>query len=195
MNLDASNDLDRSVVKPCVFPDWSRQRIFPQKHPVWWLGISQLGQKPKPWRLKVMSALASTADIVRRDRKEGRALLPSLSIPRLQGMPWSRSAYLPDGQITEFPVQPSCEKYSAFPVGQIISTSSPRPVPLEGRCATSSTRGGMRWTRMALRRGCLKRTAKACGPDAPTLASSLRRHPQATVANKPGHRGEHEVAC
>ena len=29
--------------------------------------MSQLGQKPKSWRLKVMSALARTADIVRRD--------------------------------------------------------------------------------------------------------------------------------
>ena len=49
----------------------------------------------------------------------------------------------------------------------------------------------------------LQRTAKSCGPDAPTLASSLRmfcrpyrartRHiPLTTVANKPGHRGEHE---
>src|SRR5260370_5768256 len=35
----------------------------------------------------------------------------------------------------------------------------------------------------------LLRTAKTCGPDAPTLASSLRRYPQATVAREPGHRG------
>jgi hypothetical protein len=33
------------------------------------------------------------------------------------------------------------------------------------------------------------RTAKSCGPDAPTLASSWRKtNPQATVANKPGDR-------
>ena len=33
------------------------------------------------------------------------------------------------------------------------------------------------------------RTAKLCGPDAPTLASSLRvNNPQATVAKEPGHR-------
>src|ERR1700722_15379857 len=38
------------------------------------------------------------------------------------------------------------------------------------------------------------RTAKSCGPDAPTLASSSREASflGATVANKPGHRGEHE---
>jgi len=38
------------------------------------------------------------------------------------------------------------------------------------------------------------RTAKSCGPDAPTLASSFAEAiPQATVAKEPGHRGEHEV--
>src|SRR5258705_10858499 len=40
----------------------------------------------------------------------------------------------------------------------------------------------------------LKRTAKSCGSDAPGLASSLREDAQATVSNKPGHRGEHEVS-
>jgi hypothetical protein len=39
------------------------------------------------------------------------------------------------------------------------------------------------------------RTAKSCGPDAPTLASSWRKaFPPATVANKPGHRGEREIS-
>ena len=42
------------------------------------------------------------------------------------------------------------------------------------------------------RRTVLTRTAKSCGPDAPTLASSWRSNPSMTVANKPGHRGEHE---
>jgi hypothetical protein len=32
------------------------------------------------------------------------------------------------------------------------------------------------------------RTAKSCGPDAPTLASSLRSGAQVTVAKEPGHR-------
>src|ERR1700731_3916041 len=36
------------------------------------------------------------------------------------------------------------------------------------------------------------RTAKSCGPDAPTLASSWRSNLPATVAKKPGHRGDHE---
>jgi hypothetical protein len=40
------------------------------------------------------------------------------------------------------------------------------------------------------------RTAKSCGPDAPTLASSSREASflGATVANKPGHRGEREIS-
>ena len=38
----------------------------------------------------------------------------------------------------------------------------------------------------------LKRTAKSCGPDVTVLASSLREEAQATVATKPGHRGERE---
>src|SRR5258706_10447878 len=40
----------------------------------------------------------------------------------------------------------------------------------------------------------LMRTAKSCGSDAPMLASSLREEAQATVSNKPGHRGDHEVS-
>src|SRR5258706_12176640 len=40
----------------------------------------------------------------------------------------------------------------------------------------------------------LKRTAKSCRSDAPMPASSLREAAQATVSNKPGHRGEREVS-
>src|SRR5712672_4656264 len=40
----------------------------------------------------------------------------------------------------------------------------------------------------------LMRTVKLCGSDAPMLASSLREGAQATVSNKPGHRGEREVS-
>src|SRR5260370_20336209 len=39
-----------------------------------------------------------------------------------------------------------------------------------------------------------KRTAKSCRSGAPGLASSLREEAQATVATKPGHRGEREVS-
>ena len=48
----------------------------------------------------------------------------------------------------------------------------------------------MRWTWQRRRRTALSRTAKSCGPDAPTLASRSWSDPRTTVANKPGHRGE-----
>jgi hypothetical protein len=55
----------------------------------------------------------------------------------------------------------------------------------------------MRWPRelQARKRGRMKhsRTAKPCGPDAPTLASSSQSDLQVTVARKPGHRGERGV--
>jgi hypothetical protein len=67
------------------------------------------------------------------------------------------------------------------------------PVPQRGDTRSSRPRGGMRWTLIALRTNALERTAKSCGPDAPTLASSSRKQlSRATVANKPGHRGEYE---
>jgi hypothetical protein len=48
--------------------------------------------------------------------------------------------------------------------------------PKEGRWPSSRTLGGMRWTRMArLTSAHTSRTAKSCGPDAPTLASSWRQ--------------------
>jgi hypothetical protein len=58
----------------------------------------------------------------------------------------------------------------------------------------------------ARRRTALLRTAKSCGLDAPTLASSfveaIRPYRvdapiirEATVAKKPGHRREHEGSC
>src|ERR1700682_3492108 len=48
-----------------------------------------------------------------------------------------------------------------------------------------------RTCRRGLWRRRVLRTAKPCGPDAPTLASSWRNPPLTTVARKPGHRGEH----
>ena len=73
-------------------------------------------------------------------------------------------------------------------------TDSRRPVPNRGAFRDRHGRGagcGGRGRRADERAG--SRTAKSCGSDAPTLASSWRKKfPQATVANKPGHRGEHE---
>ena len=66
-----------------------------------------------------------------------------------------------------------------------------------GGSRSSRTRGGMQWTRkLAQDEREPTRTAKPCGPDAPTLASSSweTSFSGATVARKPGHRGEHEIS-
>ena len=93
------------------------------------------------------------------------------------------------------PVQSCLQKYSAFPVGQITTTTA-ASCPTEGRCATSSTRGGMRWTRAALLTRALR-----CGRRSRVVLTPRRWRQVwwrqlrfATVANKPGHRGEHEVS-
>ncbi|MGB9114259.1 hypothetical protein, partial [Bradyrhizobium sp.] len=47
-------------------------------------------------------------------------------------------------------VQPLREKFSAFLVGQITFTNSPRPASTRGAARDRhETRGGMRWTLMA----------------------------------------------
>src|SRR6266516_5557502 len=74
------------------------------------------------------------------------------------------------------------------------------PGPHEGRFAIVTMRwAGMRWTlwrqaRFSRRTKTPRRTAKSCGPGAAMLALSLWSDPQVTVANKPAHRGEHEVS-
>ena len=80
---------------------------------------------------------------------------------------------LPDGQIIEFPVQPLLQKYSASRSTQIRSISLAVPShrgaarDRHGRGAGCGGRGCAKDERR------LMRTAKSCGPDAPTLASSF----------------------
>src|SRR5216683_2094742 len=101
---------------------------------------------------------------------------------------------LPDGHAAQNPVQSPLQKYFASPVGQIISTNSRHPTPQEGRIAIVTNAGWdavdaaafcARWDRRAGSSGLVSdqqhaderrfsRTAKSCGPDAPTLASSSR---------------------
>jgi hypothetical protein len=130
--------------------------------------------------------------------------------------PYSQDvAKQPVGQIS---VQPRFEKYFASPVGQIISTNWCRPTPQRGVSQSSRTRGADAvyaaafFAREAIAgrasvcgrstargREMLQRTAKSCGPDAPTLASSSRRFVGPTGrrqtifaddgAKEPGHRG------
>src|SRR5216684_7684821 len=78
------------------------------------------------------------------------------------------------GRFIDPSVQPLLKKYSDFPNAQ-ISPYVRRPVPREGRFAIVTDAG-----RDAVAAGSAKdesaflRTAKSCGPDASTLASSLR---------------------
>jgi hypothetical protein len=68
------------------------------------------------------------------------------------------SGDLPDGQISDVPVQPHAQKYFPSRLTQITFTIRAIPSHLRGVSRSSRTRGGMRWTRAAL----LTR-APACG--------------------------------
>src|SRR6478672_13943490 len=111
---------------------------------------------------------------------------------------------VPDGQITS-DFQKSCQapfaKIFRFAADPNQFTDSRRLVPARGSDRASSRNAGrdavdaaasgeqQRAGRMAP-----MRTAKSCRPGAPMPASSLREDAQATVSNKHGHRGEHEVS-
>jgi hypothetical protein len=93
-------------------------------------------------------------------------------------------------------VQSRPKKYFALPVGQIISTSPRHPRPIRGAFRDRHER----WARDAVDAGgafderAVLRTAKSCGPDAPTLASTRDNalHCAGMVATSPVHQGEHE---
>ena len=100
---------------------------------------------------------------------------------------------LPVGLSRDFPVQPLCEKFSAFPVGQITFINSPRPASTRGAYASSRTWGGMRWTRAAHGRMRLTRGRRSRVVLTPRRWRQVRgKTPRAMVANKPGHQGERE---
>jgi hypothetical protein len=96
---------------------------------------------------------------------------------------------------------PSCQcvaGHFACDVGQIRCTDSAVPRSSKrGASRSSRTLGAGCDGRMDTRRRCASmRTAKSCGPDASTPASScVNRFRAATVTRKPDHRGEHEVSC
>jgi hypothetical protein len=97
----------------------------------------------------------------------------------------------------KLPVVPICRNPTALPLPPNQRQISRRPV-LTKRGASRSSRtlgAGCGGRDGDARRAAPARTAKSCGPDAPTLASSFRGviPAQATVAKEPGHRGEHEV--
>jgi hypothetical protein len=101
------------------------------------------------------------------------------------------------GVMRKLPVVPICRNPLVLPLPPNQRQISRRPV-LTKRGASRSSRtlgAGCGGRDGDARRAAPARTAKSCGPDAPTLASSFRGviPAQATVARKPGHRGEHEV--
>jgi len=108
----------------------------------------------------------------------------------------------PVGQITDSAIiylsSPPCKIISEFPKFSLAAGPKsllypPPSRPTEGRLAIVTNAG-----RDAVDAGGAKdesadlRTAKSCGPDASTPASSLRDEAQTTVTRKPDHRGEHE---
>jgi hypothetical protein len=123
-------------------------------------------------------------------RIAGRALHRVRDTRNLLSQRWSD---LPVGRFVDRAVQPLLQKYFAMLVGQIISTNSRHPVPHRGafrdrhgrraRDAVDAAAFCARWDRRvdqeiferstARGRETLLRTAKSCGPDAPTLVSSL----------------------
>ena len=65
----------------------------------------------------------------------------------------------------------------------------------EGRIMVVTKRWrGMRWTQAVPKTSDTDADGKAVWSWRPTLASSLRGNPQATVANKPDHRGERGIS-
>ena len=122
---------------------------------------------------------------------------------RLRGLLTMRGLSKPDGQISDLAVQPHFQNLPIPTYPKSILELS-HPVPQRGVSRSSRTRGGMRWTRQrfardgiagrverlvsdyqASGREMLQRTAKSRGPDAPTLASSLRRHVGPTGLRQP----------
>jgi hypothetical protein len=95
------------------------------------------------------------------------------------------------------PVQPLLQKYSDSQKPQITFITLTVLSHWRGGSRSSRTRDRMRWTQGAPEtRAFFLRTAKPCGPDAPTLASSPWEASflGVTVARKPGHRGERGVS-
>src|SRR5258706_6479357 len=106
------------------------------------------GQKPKSWRLKVTSALVRTADIVRSIGKREECLYHrAFEFRSCKACRWNPFADLPDGQISELPVQPPLQKYSASRLPQITFTTRAVPSPRRGVGHRHERWGGMRWTR------------------------------------------------
>jgi hypothetical protein len=95
-------------------------------------------------------------------------------------------------------VQSSARKYFALPVGQIIFITSRHPASIRGAFRDRHER----WVRDAMDAGgafdesAVLRTAKPCGPDAPTLASTPKKLTllRGMVTTSPVHQGERGIS-
>jgi hypothetical protein len=103
---------------------------------------------------------------------------------------------LPDRLLGTLPVQPHLGKYFRSRIAQIKTISAAVSSHQEGRLAivTDAGRDAMDAKARSSMRS-FSRTAKTCGPDASTLASSWRRSfPLMTVTTKPDHREERAIS-
>jgi hypothetical protein len=122
-----------------------------------------------------------------------------LRVARNDGFPSCAGCDFPESDQSDCPTGKSANSCPA-PLAKIFSftpdpnqfTESHRPVPQRGVAQRHQRGAGCGGRGSARRRTALTRTEKSCGPDASTPASSLRSGAQATVTNKPDHRGEHE---
>jgi hypothetical protein len=99
--------------------------------------------------------------------------------------------------IAESHVQPLAQKYFHFPLPQITSPSIVIPHPQEGRIAIVTDVGsGRRWTQAAPKTRALSADGEVVWSWRPDAGVKLVKVISlATVANKPGHRGEREISC
>ena len=95
------------------------------------------------------------------------------------------------------PVHPLAKKDSSSADGQISGPDLPVSPEKRDVAHVTNVAVGCGGRDVSDGRAGASRTAKSCGPGAPTLASSWRRCSRIvpmTVAKEPGHRGEHEVS-
>src|SRR4051812_42781461 len=113
----------------------------------------------------------------------------------------SHQARCPTGKSISV-VQPRLQKYCASSETQINFRTPAIPSHTEGafrdrhgRWARDAMDAAASGSQQRVRRMMPMRTAKSCGPDAPTLVSSFcGGFRWTTVAKEPGHRGEREVS-
>ncbi len=121
---------------------------------------------------------------------------PGMTAERRAG---KRRAPAPNGEFVE-PDQADatcpvpCEKIFRLTRRANHFYNSRRPVPKEGRCATSSTREGMRWTRRRRKTSGASRGRRSRVVLTPRRwrQVSWRQLREAMVAKEPGHQGERE---